>query len=448
MPYPNFHAARIRDPKDFDHIVVLQTLPNGIMIYGGPLKSNPSGPTKTQAYRFPKSKFTVAEAKKWLKDHNITYILFEPASGSSGYSPIMQISATNKPLLLYAPIYDVVAQEFVEKMNEIPEDEDIEIWMNCPGGRVFAGWSIIGPLQKRSGNKKLSIFGHAMSMAIFLTFYCDEVEALEVTQFMLHRADAYIENDEDRVLLDNINKDLRRQMESRLNMDIFEEVCGTTMDDIFKAEKRRDVMLTAKQAKKIGLIDRIMKLTPEQVKAYSEHFVAYADFSQRSEDTSKSQRSDEYVDIEGVTDLEVNNNSNEQKNKKFMNKDELKAQQPELYNTIYNEGLEAGKKIGADQEFDRVSAHLVFVETDAKATRTAIEERKPISQKFMAEMIAKRDNKENLDNAEEDSPNSQKVDTENEPKKKGVTTEAEEFKQKVFKAAGIKGKQPESIVMK
>lgn len=83
MPYPNFHSARIKRPGDFVRIVVLKTLPNGVMIYGGPLKSNPTGDTTAQAYRFPKSKFTVAEAKAWLKEHNISYILFEPAGPSA-----------------------------------------------------------------------------------------------------------------------------------------------------------------------------------------------------------------------------------------------------------------------------------------------------------------------------------------------------------------------------
>ncbi|GAG77318.1 unnamed protein product, partial [marine sediment metagenome] len=35
----------------------------------------------TQAYRFKKINFTAAEAKKWLKDHDIKYMLFEPATG-------------------------------------------------------------------------------------------------------------------------------------------------------------------------------------------------------------------------------------------------------------------------------------------------------------------------------------------------------------------------------
>jgi hypothetical protein len=80
MPYPNFHAYRVKSPSLFDSIVVLRTLDNGIMIYGGPLKSNPNGPTTAQTYRFPKSKFTFSEAKKWMQDHNLKYIMSEKAT--------------------------------------------------------------------------------------------------------------------------------------------------------------------------------------------------------------------------------------------------------------------------------------------------------------------------------------------------------------------------------
>lgn len=80
-PYPNFHSARIKSPGLFLRVRVFTTTKEGIMIYGGPLKSDPRGPTKRQAIRFPKDKFTVAQAKKWLKDHKVKYILFEPATG-------------------------------------------------------------------------------------------------------------------------------------------------------------------------------------------------------------------------------------------------------------------------------------------------------------------------------------------------------------------------------
>lgn len=60
-------------------IRVLSTSKEGIMFYGGPLKSKPRGATEVQTIRFPKDKFSVKEAKKWLKDHKQKYILFEPA---------------------------------------------------------------------------------------------------------------------------------------------------------------------------------------------------------------------------------------------------------------------------------------------------------------------------------------------------------------------------------
>jgi len=79
-PYPNYHAARVKNPNLFLRVRVLQTTKEGVMLYGGPLKSDPRGATKTQAIRFPKDKFSVKQAKAWLKEHKQKYILFEPAS--------------------------------------------------------------------------------------------------------------------------------------------------------------------------------------------------------------------------------------------------------------------------------------------------------------------------------------------------------------------------------
>lgn len=82
MPYPNYHAARVRSPDAFVRIVVLKTLSNGILIKGGPLKSDPDGDSQTQSYWLPRSTFTAAEARSWLKDHDVSYTEFEPATGA------------------------------------------------------------------------------------------------------------------------------------------------------------------------------------------------------------------------------------------------------------------------------------------------------------------------------------------------------------------------------
>ncbi|MCK4520975.1 MAG: hypothetical protein KAU20_00240, partial [Nanoarchaeota archaeon] len=80
MPFPNFHAARVKSPDSFQNIVVLKTLPNGVMIYGGRLKGETT--STAQAYRFPKSRFSAEQAKSWLKSHDIKVILFEKAEKS------------------------------------------------------------------------------------------------------------------------------------------------------------------------------------------------------------------------------------------------------------------------------------------------------------------------------------------------------------------------------
>lgn len=84
-PYPNFHSARIKNPGLFVRIRVLSTSKEGIMFYGGPLKSDRTGPTIVQAIRFPKKTFSAKEAKTWLKDHKQKYILFEPAKIMKAY---------------------------------------------------------------------------------------------------------------------------------------------------------------------------------------------------------------------------------------------------------------------------------------------------------------------------------------------------------------------------
>jgi hypothetical protein len=81
-PYPNEHAARIKEPGQFDSFRRKNNeFGDGIhVIYG--IKDEES---EVQSIRFNKNKFTVVEAKKWLKDNNWKYISFEPASEEKGF---------------------------------------------------------------------------------------------------------------------------------------------------------------------------------------------------------------------------------------------------------------------------------------------------------------------------------------------------------------------------
>jgi HK97 family phage major capsid protein len=76
-PYPNEHAARLKDPAQYDSFArVNDEGGDGIdFIYG--VKD---GATELQAIRFDKTKFSPAEARDWLAKHDFSPIEFEEAS--------------------------------------------------------------------------------------------------------------------------------------------------------------------------------------------------------------------------------------------------------------------------------------------------------------------------------------------------------------------------------
>ena len=90
MPYPNEHSARLKDPGQYDEFRRQNDkFGSGIHAIFG-IKKGPPRTSDLQAIRFDAKKFTVQEAKDWLKKHNHKYISFEPASGEKESQSIPQ----------------------------------------------------------------------------------------------------------------------------------------------------------------------------------------------------------------------------------------------------------------------------------------------------------------------------------------------------------------------
>jgi len=93
MPYPNEHSARLQDPGRFNPDTFRRTddgtiygkikVPATAAVIWGKLKGKdkPADNPIPQAIRFPTKNWTADRARKWLKDNNVKYIRFEPASG-------------------------------------------------------------------------------------------------------------------------------------------------------------------------------------------------------------------------------------------------------------------------------------------------------------------------------------------------------------------------------
>ncbi len=83
--FPQFHAARQADPKDFAHFATctretkgFEWLPEGVQAVLGFKKSGESAP---QSYRFDRGKFSPAEAKAFLAKHKLSDKAFVEAQG-------------------------------------------------------------------------------------------------------------------------------------------------------------------------------------------------------------------------------------------------------------------------------------------------------------------------------------------------------------------------------
>ena len=80
-PYPNEHAARIESPAKFkEDSFRSKPITEGVRIIIGRYKED-DGKTHVQAYRLHIDHFTAEEAKAWLKEHDVSYIAFEAATG-------------------------------------------------------------------------------------------------------------------------------------------------------------------------------------------------------------------------------------------------------------------------------------------------------------------------------------------------------------------------------
>lgn len=274
-------------------------------------------------------------------------------------------------ILLYGGIYNYTAESFIEKVNDA-DGEDLTIRVNSYGGDVFASYGMIAKMQEYEGEKLMKVDGIAASMAAFMALFCSKVECLDVSKFLFHRADMYTPDDETKNFLAKVNADLRKALEAKIDSKKWKEVTGVSISEMFDPEKRIDVTIDAKQAKKLGIVSKIVTLEPSIAKKIK---AAWQDF------VSPNQSANHKLLEPIMAMAEETQEENLIQTNKTMTKDQLKADHPAVYAAIFNEGVE--------QERDRAGAFLAFVDVDAKAVTEGIASGKPMSQTQMAELSRK-----------------------------------------------------------
>lgn len=273
-----------------------------------------------------------------------------------------------KELLLYGGVNTDSATVLVTQLEE-SKDEDVVLRINSQGGSPEDMFSMIAKFKEHPKNKKIKIDGMAYSAGLFFCNYAENVECLDVSKGLLHRA-AYAEWFEKSEYmtasmwenLDSINKNLRAGFEAKIDVEKYNALGKPSLDDVFSNSQRVDVFLTAKEMKKIGLVDKIIAITPEKKAEINSAFVKIA-----ASYTAEIQ--------------EENEDSNKQKTDNIMDKNELKAKHPAVYAELVKEGAEA--------EAERAKSWMVFNDVDPKAVAEGIASGKNISVSQVTELTRK-----------------------------------------------------------
>ena len=286
-----------------------------------------------------------------------------------------------KEILIYGRIFDFVAENFHDRLIEAEsEGEDITLGINSDGGDVDTGFGMIRMFQKFSKSKHVEAHGAVRSMAAFFTLYADTSSALDVTEFVFHRAafPFFIENDPElfneqkQESLKDVNKHLKTALLAKVDPNEFKRITGTSVNEIFSMDGRIDVRINSRDAKKLGIIDKIEKITPSKrssIQANALKIAAHIEVPEVPQDNVKEPiRKEKPLNQNTIMDI-----------------NKLQAE----HKAVYEQVLALGVSNGVEQEKDRVQAWVVYADIDMKAVADGIDSGKGISAKAQAELNRK-----------------------------------------------------------
>ena len=160
-------------------------------------------------------------------------------------------------IMLSGEIDDNVANIVISELLYLDSlnNDDINIYINSPGGSVTAGMAIYDTMRFVKSKVSTICVGMAASMAAFLLSSGDKGKrfALPNSEVMIHQplGGAQGQATEIKIAAERILK-----LKDKLNKMLAENT-GKTIDEVSK-DTERDYFLTSKEALNYGLIDKIL----------------------------------------------------------------------------------------------------------------------------------------------------------------------------------------------
>ncbi len=155
---------------------------------------------------------------------------------------------------LDADAANVVVAQLLHLESEDPEKE-ISLYINSPGGDVYAGLAIYDTMQFIKPDVRTFCFGSAMSMAAVLLAggAKDKRMALPNAKILIHQVSSGFHGQ-----ATDIEIHAREIIDMRRRLDqILSEHTGQPLETVAH-DTERDRFMTAEQAKEYGIVDRVI----------------------------------------------------------------------------------------------------------------------------------------------------------------------------------------------
>ena len=157
------------------------------------------------------------------------------------------------------PIDDQLANLVVAQLLHLESedpDKDISLYINCPGGSIYAGLAIYDTMQFIRPAVQTICYGMAMSMGSLLLTGGAEGKrmALPNSRVLIHQPSAGYQGQ-----AADIEIHAREILDMRRRVDeIYARHTGQTVERVH-ADMERDRFFTAEQAAEYGLVDRVIE---------------------------------------------------------------------------------------------------------------------------------------------------------------------------------------------
>lgn len=149
------------------------------------------------------------------------------------------------------------AQSFKKELDALGDIKTLNVYINCPGGDVFEGFSIYNMLKRKSQTCKINMFvdGMAASIAGVVLMAGTHISMPSNSMVMIHRASSYIygnsyELEECIKLLQKIDENQKDTFITRSNGKLDEETLENWLSS-------GDTWLSAQECFDYGLCDEV-----------------------------------------------------------------------------------------------------------------------------------------------------------------------------------------------